>query len=582
MISIFLRALLTACPLLTLSAPVYQIPLGQSSVGEISNELFEQLEGLAEIVQLYSDDSARLRRDALLKNLDVVHQWDDVDIRGYVAVDNRCGGIYLVFDGEYGHADALVDLANPLPFEAAGVYGSGGLVHDRIQKGWEAVGGAALDRASRLRSNYGQPWARADGMNIVGRGVGGSVASLAALNFAMQGWEPRLTTFGQPRFGDAEFMKFFDEEEYFIHKPFPPYLPSDIRVCALESEDPICSARARTSPFDLPFTQSPYLATKPAAPIDMDTFLDLPSQFAELDIEFFPLAQDLDFGFSLDLKPFQAAPPSSSLLSLLNPSPPNPNLNRRSIDRALEYFHLPKHQLEASLADAEAVTAYEASLAQDPNDPNHVSHDCENLENGEDLVSQASSIIIYNGRPVEVDGRPALSPRDLLSGKGRIGRCRRDGPGVGLTLENTTPAHTASEPRVEEEMVDVGGNSIEGEAVNVQKGQNFRVYNDIPVRKDVDARCTGGAGGGVEGPPFVKVEGEKVEVVGAQDEAKGLPERRLTYGWGKWEPYMHYLEGLDGPAIMSVAYEDDLDSGIWAGEAPDGITKDRFWGDMGI
>ncbi|RPA99141.1 alpha/beta-hydrolase [Choiromyces venosus 120613-1] len=268
MISLFLCALLTAYPLLTLSAPVYQIPLGQNSVGEISNEFFKELEDLAKIIELYSDDSARLRQDALLKNLDVVHQWNNVDVQGYVAVDNKHGDIYVVFDREYEYADALVDLAIPLPLEAAGVYGSGGLVHGGFQRGWEVVEKAVLDRASWLRSNYGQ-----HELNIIGRGIGGSVAALAALNFAMQGWEPKLTTFGQPRFGDAEFMKFFDEhitpekyrrvthitdpvpmlefselglihtnEEYFIHKPFPPYLASDIHICMLDSEDPICSA----------------------------------------------------------------------------------------------------------------------------------------------------------------------------------------------------------------------------------------------------------------------------------------------------------------------------------------------------
>ncbi|CAZ82714.1 unnamed protein product [Tuber melanosporum] len=156
MIYIFLCALLTACPLPILSAPVHQIPLGQSSVGEISNKFFEELEGLAGIVEICSHDSAKLRRDALLKNLDVVHQWDNADTQGYVAVDNNHRNIYVVFDGDYGYVDALVDLAFPLPFEVAGVYGSGGLIHGGFQKGWEAVGGTVLDRANLLRRNYGQ------------------------------------------------------------------------------------------------------------------------------------------------------------------------------------------------------------------------------------------------------------------------------------------------------------------------------------------------------------------------------------------------------------------------------------------
>ena len=58
---------------------------------------------------------------------------------------------------------------------------------------------------------YGLGGRGTGGLNVLGRGAGGSVAALAALNFTMRGWEPKLTTFGQPKFGDAEFMRFFDE-----------------------------------------------------------------------------------------------------------------------------------------------------------------------------------------------------------------------------------------------------------------------------------------------------------------------------------------------------------------------------------
>ena len=126
-----LSALLTACPiLLTLSAPLHQIPLSVAPFGQISTELFKELEGLAEVVELCSDDgSAKLRhRDAPLKDLDVVHRWDGLGIRVCIAADHDDGDgrgdMYVVFDGEYGHVDALVDMAVPLPFRAAG----GGLV----------------------------------------------------------------------------------------------------------------------------------------------------------------------------------------------------------------------------------------------------------------------------------------------------------------------------------------------------------------------------------------------------------------------------------------------------------------------
>lgn len=64
--------------------------------------------------------------------------------------------------------------------------------------------------------------------------------------------------------------------------------------------------------------------------------------------------------------------------------------------------------------------------------------------------------------------------------------------------------------------------------------------------------------------------------------ALGLLEKRgrITYGWGEWEPEMQYLEALSGPAIISFAREDDLDSGAWAGEAPNQLAKDRFLRDV--
>lgn len=158
--TLLLSALLTACPiLLALSAPLHQIPLSVGPFGQISTELFKELEGLAEIVELCSDDgSAKLRhRDAPLKDLDVVHRWDGLGIRVCIAADHDDDGddhgdMYVVFDGEYGHVDALVDMAVPLPFYAAG----GGLVHGGFQNMWETVGGNVLGRAGRLRGDYGK------------------------------------------------------------------------------------------------------------------------------------------------------------------------------------------------------------------------------------------------------------------------------------------------------------------------------------------------------------------------------------------------------------------------------------------
>ena len=259
----------------------------------------------------------------------------------------------------------------------------------------------------------------------------------------------------------------------------------------------------------------------------------------------------------LELEPLPTTtPPASPFLSLPNPSPPpNPNLSKRSLDKALEYFHLPKDQLEASLAEAAA--AYEpppSPLVRDPNDPSYTPSNPKDLDDDDedkddddkDLISQASSIIIYNGRPIEIDGRPALSRRGLPSEKkSHIGhRRKKSGPGLGLTLESTTPAYTVSKKSNERE-----------------RHAPVKVQEEKKKEKEK------------------KEKKKRKKVYGGK--AMGLLEKRgrITYGWGEWEPEMQYLEALSGPAIISFAREDDLDSGAWAGEAPNQLAKDRFWRD---
>lgn len=46
---------------------------------------------------------------------------------------------------------------------------------------------------------------------LVGHSLGGAVAALAALEFQARGWVPHVTTFGEPRVGNAAFNRFLDE-----------------------------------------------------------------------------------------------------------------------------------------------------------------------------------------------------------------------------------------------------------------------------------------------------------------------------------------------------------------------------------
>ena len=48
-------------------------------------------------------------------------------------------------------------------------------------------------------------------LTLVGHSLGGAVAALAALEFQARGWEPHVTTFGEPRVGNKAFNTFMDK-----------------------------------------------------------------------------------------------------------------------------------------------------------------------------------------------------------------------------------------------------------------------------------------------------------------------------------------------------------------------------------
>jgi hypothetical protein len=48
-------------------------------------------------------------------------------------------------------------------------------------------------------------------LTLVGHSLGGAVAALAGLDFKARGWDPRVTTFGEPRIGNKELMAYTNE-----------------------------------------------------------------------------------------------------------------------------------------------------------------------------------------------------------------------------------------------------------------------------------------------------------------------------------------------------------------------------------
>lgn len=113
---------------------------------------------------------------------------------------------------------------------------------------------------------------------LVGHSLGGAVAALAGLDFKARGWDPHVTTFGEPRLGNKEFNAYMDwrfnitshyeynqlhrvthvgdpvpllppaewgfsmhSQEIFISEPDLPFSIADIRYCDGD-EDPHCIA----------------------------------------------------------------------------------------------------------------------------------------------------------------------------------------------------------------------------------------------------------------------------------------------------------------------------------------------------
>ena len=48
-------------------------------------------------------------------------------------------------------------------------------------------------------------------VTLVGHSLGGAVAALASLDFESRGWNPQVTTFGEPRIGNQELMQYIDK-----------------------------------------------------------------------------------------------------------------------------------------------------------------------------------------------------------------------------------------------------------------------------------------------------------------------------------------------------------------------------------
>lgn len=140
------------------------------------------------------------------------------DSCGYIALSHTpfAKRIIVAFRGTYSAANTIVDLsAYPQPYVPYTGEGNGEekprcsncTVHAGFMASWQNARSIVLPHLLITRKQH--PDYK---LVLVGHSLGGAVAALAGLEMQSRGWEPQVTTFGEPRVGNKAFVRFLDEK----------------------------------------------------------------------------------------------------------------------------------------------------------------------------------------------------------------------------------------------------------------------------------------------------------------------------------------------------------------------------------
>ncbi|KAL4900603.1 hypothetical protein BDW74DRAFT_170774 [Aspergillus multicolor] len=139
------------------------------------------------------------------------------DSCGYVAVSHPPSPkrIVVAFRGTYSIPNAIVDLSlypqEYVPFTVGNNTDDDTpdcidcWVHLGFMNAWRSTRTIILDTISALVDEYPDYT-----LTLVGHSLGGAVAALAGIEMQLRGWNPVVTTFGEPRVGNKAFVDFLD------------------------------------------------------------------------------------------------------------------------------------------------------------------------------------------------------------------------------------------------------------------------------------------------------------------------------------------------------------------------------------
>jgi hypothetical protein len=255
---LFSILLLALSHLASAGVPVdHQVPLLQhaNTNRTVSADLFTELEELARVVDItycvgltglgISEPFSCLSRCKDFPKFELITTWNTgpllSDSCGYIALDHGKKRVIVAFRGTYSIANTVVDLSTVpqayLPYPGDGsdddedartlldvgkefVEGIAGrdvndteeppkcdncTVHMGFHASWVHTRPHVLPELEKTKAFFPSYQ-----LALVGHSLGGAVAALAGLDLLARGYSPQITTFGEPRIGNAALAKYLD------------------------------------------------------------------------------------------------------------------------------------------------------------------------------------------------------------------------------------------------------------------------------------------------------------------------------------------------------------------------------------
>jgi hypothetical protein len=262
MLALLVNLLLLALPVLAAAAVHVdhqnQVPLllHARTNRTVSADLFTELEELARIVDIsycvgltslgINKPFSCLSRCKDFPKFELITTWNTgpllSDSCGYIALDHGKNRVIVAFRGTYSIANTVVDLSTVpqayVPYPGEGGEEEARTFMDVSREFVEGIAGHAkrdvndmeeppkcdnctvhmgfhaswihtrphvlpeLEKAKAFFPDYQ--------LTLVGHSLGGAVAALAGLDLLARGYDPQITTFGEPRTGNAALAKYID------------------------------------------------------------------------------------------------------------------------------------------------------------------------------------------------------------------------------------------------------------------------------------------------------------------------------------------------------------------------------------